>query len=468
MGLGAPKPEAYFRLLEMLELCTHHLIMNATALQPATSLRLISPLAKLVSQGTIRPQCINAAMAAFQSLHAAVQKLLRGPLQCVTRGATGAHTLVHMVAAVWAAHSVVEGIWSSFVVHETGERVLEAEASQEQLLQRCARLLVDSALEQQLQELAPALHSLATASEVLVEQCLTAGAVLATVLMKNADLIMAVMQYYLQRRCNTAGERRRYLATRPRQLQAVATAIAMPGRRAAANMRISDGLLWPGSWVPNLGALLTSFLALFADPQRSLADAKERAALTPLAAGAVALLPFAELASRSAGCTSNVEGNTPGSMQLAVCGAQYLHSLARQMRSSQTAHAAGTRAALSSQGAAAALLCGTRWRGWVASPVATASAVLAEALPALAAMAETDEATRLPLAAAGGNLEWAPVAAALRRRLPRRMAARFLPYVETVTSGVVGRDCNVTAAMTTAYDEVAAMAALKLQVQCTK
>ncbi len=77
---------------------------------------------------------------------------------------------------------------------------------------------------------------------------------------------------------------------------------------------------------------------------------------------------------------------------------------------------------------------------WVAeSPaIATTTAMLAEALPALAAVAQTDaEASHLQ--AGRGNLhEWAPVADALRRRLPRRMAARLLPLVDAVTAAVAG------------------------------
>ncbi len=72
------------------------------------------------------------------------------------------------------------------------------------------------------------------------------------------------------------------------------------------------------------------------------------------------------------------------------------------------------------------------------APIATASAVLAEALPALEALARTDPAARQQLVEVGGRWEWAPVAAALRRRLPRRMALRFLPEVDSVTATMAG------------------------------
>lgn len=72
------------------------------------------------------------------------------------------------------------------------------------------------------------------------------------------------------------------------------------------------------------------------------------------------------------------------------------------------------------------------------------------------------------LAVAGGAHEWEPVPSALRRRMPRRMAARFLPEVDRVTATVVGRtgnatgDVNVDAAAVAAAE--AAMAEL-LQVR---
>ncbi len=70
------------------------------------------------------------------------------------------------------------------------------------------------------------------------------------------------------------------------------------------------------------------------------------------------------------------------------------------------------------------------------TPVATASAVLVEALAGLEALAAACPATQLALAESDGEFEWAPVAAALRQRLPRRMAARFLPELDRVSTAV--------------------------------
>ena len=94
---------------------------------------------------------------------------------------------------------------------------------------------------------------------------------------------------------------------------------------------------------------------------------------------------------------------------------------------------------------------------WLSEPttaVATASGVLAEALPALRHVA-ADEDVRQVLAAVDGPHEWKPAAAALWRRLPRRMAARFLPEVDRV-SAAVGRNAHVAGGT---FGDAAAIAA---------
>ncbi len=88
--------------------------------------------------------------------------------------------------------------------------------------------------------------------------------------------------------------------------------------------------------------------------------------------------------------------------------------------------------------AAPALVRLLAWLAEATTPVATASGVLAESLPALEHRVRSDPPMRRLLAEAGGRWEWAPVAAALHRRLPRRMAARFLPDVDRVTAAVAG------------------------------
>ena len=89
-----------------------------------------------------------------------------------------------------------------------------------------------------------------------------------------------------------------------------------------------------------------------------------------------------------------------------------------------------------------------RLLGWLAqptTPVATASAVLAEALPALEHRVRSRPPMRQLLAEAGGRWEWAPVAAALHRR----MAARFLSEVDCVTAAVADSSENCEGAADT-------------------
>ena len=100
------------------------------------------------------------------------------------------------------------------------------------------------------------------------------------------------------------------------------------------------------------------------------------------------------------------------------------------------------------------------WLTQPTTPVATASAVLVEALAGLEALVAACPATQLALAENGGEFEWAPVATALRRRLPRRMAARFLPEVDRVSTAVNAGTGSHTADVA---DVEVAMAAL-LQV----
>lgn len=77
-------------------------------------------------------------------------------------------------------------------------------------------------------------------------------------------------------------------------------------------------------------------------------------------------------------------------------------------------------------------------------------------------LARTDMASRQLLIETGGRWEWAPIAAAMRRRLPRRMAARFLPEVERVTVAVSGTEQPRADAAANAAAAASAMASLLL------
>ncbi len=167
----------------------------------------------------------------------------------------------------------------------------------------------------------------------------------------------------------------------------------------------------------------------------TLNTAEDTEAATGLAASAVALLSFAESDCRGDGGPDDRSALLPSDMHIAATATSFLRRLAQLLQAGGVT-AACSRSVLASQGAAAAL---RRLLSWLAEPttaVAMSPAVLAEALPALAALADGYDEARQQLGARGGPHEWAPVAAALKRRLPRRMAARFLIEVDCVTTAV--------------------------------
>ncbi len=158
-----------------------------------------------------------------------------------------------------------------------------------------------------------------------------------------------------------------------------------------------------------------------------------------LMAAAAALMSFAEFEGRRGSSRpDSVPASMPGNMQLAAVAAQYLRAVAGQPQCRGADGRADESATLWDQGATAALRQVLVWLAEPVSPIATASAVLTAALPALELIAGDDPRARRQLATADGPLGWAPVAAALSRRLPRRMAARFRPDIDSVTSAIAG------------------------------
>ncbi len=194
--------------------------------------------------------------------------------------------------------------------------------------------------------------------------------------------------------------------------------------------------------------------------QLSIPSGLDRAAImTCSSEAAVSLLAVAEQWGRT-GCWDNdpAADQLMGWPALACDAAALLHSMTTLSRALAGRRRAAARA-LEDVSAAAKL---QQMLAWVAeSPaIATTTAVLTEALPALAALASADTKASQQLAVKGGQQEWAPAAEALRRRLPRRMAARLLPMVDAGTAVVAG---NPTADMEDAAAAAdAAMAALLL------
>lgn len=153
-----------------------------------------------------------------------------------------------------------------------------------------------------------------------------------------------------------------------------------------------------------------------------------------------ALLRFAEIESDIQRPDST--NNMPGGMQLAAKGAACIRSMATCV---PTCASALTRAQPHSgicpaeEHAITAVKDLRRLLVWLAeptTPLATASAVLAEALAGLTTLVATYPRNMWGLVKVGGLHEWAPVAAALLRRLPRRMKLRFMPDVDHITAAL--------------------------------
>ncbi len=163
-------------------------------------------------------------------------------------------------------------------------------------------------------------------------------------------------------------------------------------------------------------------------------DLDREAIMTCSSEAAVSLLAVAEQWGRT-GCWDDVPAADAlrGWPALARNAASLLPSMAKPSRV-PAARRSATAKALEDVSAAAKL---QQMLAWVAeSPaIATTTALLTEALPALAALASANTEASQQLAIKGGLQEWAPVAEALRLRLPRRMAARLLPMVTAAVAG---------------------------------
>ena len=460
LGLWQPKSEVYLTLLAApLQCATPQLYRAASALEPMAV--VLCPIVRAFRLCThhLQPQCREAEEKACRTLFATARQLLKETPHAATPAAVAEYGAASTAAAAWAAHCMLDSVCLIRYAWGNARQLWQVSDWHVLLLHRCARLLTDPALQRQLQAPAPKLHALAPYTTTA--GCSSAAALLSMTLWHGIITDFTAMRGCLREFCDTDSERREMLLGRARQLHALAAVVALPGRMSAGDIVLVARELHASAWQYNIAGFLADALALLHDPQRSLADTKKRAAVPAAVAASVALLSFGEVAGRRGSRPSDVESTVPGSMQLVACAARHLHSLARLLQSGEAASAAVACAALSSQGAAAMLRNTMAWLAEAATPVATASAVLAEGLPALAAIAGADEATWLALAEAGGQHEWAPVAAALQLRLPRRMAARFVPDVERVTAAVADRG---TAAQ--ARDALVVMAAMQLQVRC--
>ncbi len=246
------------------------------------------------------------------------------------------------------------------------------------------------------------------------------------------------------------------LADCQQQLVALSAIVAVPPLTHSSVFELREHLIRPSEYEGTV--LLTEAaisLAAAISHTPSLISQHEVLAAT-VAAGTVSTLVFAELDISRGRRPPAIESKMPGCMQYAAHAASFLHVLAQQLLKPNRANAEAARSTLSTQGAVQSLLRLLLWLSKPTTAVATASGVLAEALPTLLLMS-ADEEMRKMLAAAGGLHQWEPVPVALRRRLPRRMAARFLPEVDRISAAVAG--CTAYAPGATGINAAAVAAA---------
>ena len=231
-------------------------------------------------------------------------------------------------------------------------------------------------------------------------------------------------------------------------------------RREITDPKMTDDVL---ETMCKVVALLDEGLTAAVQAYQHRGPQQRQVSPTAVANAAAALLAFAEFDCHAGGkLSSEIGGSLRGSMQLAAAGAACMRGLAGQVSRISSFAPYGRDCAGSADASLAAQLRDViAWLAQPTTPVATASAVLVEALVGLQALVAACSVTKLALAEGDGEFEWAPVAAALRRRLPRRMAARFLPEVDRVSTAVAASTGSNAA---DAVDVEGAMAAL-LQVR---
>lgn len=248
------------------------------------------------------------------------------------------------------------------------------------------------------------------------------------------------------------------VAASQQQLLALSAAVARPAFMYGSEVGLPEWVDRPPATIYLGAALLAEIADLSAESLHhapvSICQPAGLAAV--VTSGAVSALAFAAVDSCSGRRPPDIERDMQACMRYAANAARFLHVLAQQLLKPSSVIAAAARSALTSQGAAQSLLQLLLWLSEPATATATASGVLAEALAALLLMA-VDKDMRQVLTAADGPHEWEAAAAALRRRLPRRMAARFLPEVDRVSAAVAGRSGN--AAGSVAHVDAAALAA---------
>ena len=416
---------------------------------------LLPPISDFLS-GVIggMPECAQELAESRHSLLASVRQLLEGPSPFLF---TGANVAARGSVVVGEAASTIFSALSAILWAGGGAYTDDTSRPAALLMQQCQALLADSTIAAQLRERQGyPFCSLTTGQQP--------NAVLLAHLVEGAsELVIAHMDGIFNRGICRATQIGIVAASR-QQLLALSAAVAQPARMCGSEVAPHESRQLPALATYKGAALLADVAMISAaalDDYPSLLCIPAGLAAT-VTSGAVAALAFAPFDSSSGRRPPNIEHKMPGCMQYATHAAKFLHVLAQQLRKRSPANAEAARSCLVSQGAAQSLVRLLLWLSEPTTAVATASGVLAEALPALQLMA-ADAGMRQNLAAADAPHAWEPVAMALRRRLPRRMAARFLPDLDHISAAVASHALGgvpVDAASIAAAD--AAMAELLL------
>ncbi len=385
------------------------------------------------------PECAQKLSRVHRSLLASVQLLMRGPQPQLSAAAVAAGGPLLVCEAAMSVLCAIR-----VAVFAKGDNFSDTVSRlNAQLLQQCLALLADVSISAQLKELVGyPLRSVRRAQLAFV-----VDSALGSVITFMGSIINS-----LQVRLHT---RIMALADHQHGLLALSTAVAQP----TLMKTLEGGLLdTPTATAYEAASLLADIAMLSAEALNgnpsSVCQSPGLAAA--VASAALSALKFAALDSSSGSRPPDIADKVRSCMQYTARAAKYMHMLAQQLPKSNRANAEAARSALATQGAMQSLVRLLLWLSEPTTAVATASGVLAEALPALRLMA-ADEELQQVLAAPDGPHEWEPAAAALRRRQPRRMAACFLPEVDCVSAAVAGRAS--TAPGTVAADAAAIAAA---------
>ena len=431
---GLPFEPAPPQCIMLVEVASRVMASFAAAPDAASAASvLLPPISKfLYSLRDSAQKCAQKLDRARRSLLASAELVLEGPqpLLSATRVAVCGPVLVGEAAvSVFYANHIA--VWATGTAMTFNESRLAAG-----FLQQCVALLADSTIATQLkkQHCYP-IRSLGTAPQLAVHLDCLAESASTRVSKYMGGLITATM---------CIKSRMKMLADNQQQLLALSAALARAAHMHGPDGELQESVQRPAASTYAAAALLANIAGVCAESMHHNAPlvCQPGGLAATLASGAVAALAWAVVDSSCGSRAPEIADDMPGCMQYAAHAAEYMHALAQQLQKPSRTDAHAARTALTMHGAAQSLVQLLLWLSDPATAVATASGVLAEALPALRLMA-AEEDMRQVLAAAGGPHEWEPVAAALQRRLPRRMAARFLPEVGRVSAAVIGGDARV-------------------------